>query len=299
MPETVATPDPHADTASQMRGSQRPNADPQAGNPWRDLIDAMDQLFSPGGCPWDAEQTHESLVKYLLEESHELVDAIETGDRAGIREELGDVLLQVVFHARIAAEHAEDPFDADDVARDLLAKLIRRHPHVFAGQEIDGDLFTQWDAIKRAEKQRTSILDGIPATLGALAHAQKILGRVARAGIELPQTDVVRETAPTGANQEEDPGAAQVRGEQTGADAQVGENEDAIGAELLAIVRRAAAAGIDAEGALRTATRTVIAQVRALEQRTPATTWADSPPMTGNRHGKMDAHHRASESIDD
>ena len=97
----------------------------------RALVSVMDRLRSPGGCPWDAQQTHESLVPYALEEAHELAEAIETGDRAGLREELGDLLLQVVFHARIATEHPSDPFDVDDVAADLVAKLVRRHPHVF------------------------------------------------------------------------------------------------------------------------------------------------------------------------
>ena len=91
----------------------------------------MDRLRSPGGCPWDAEQTHESLVTYLLEETYETIEAIETGDRDHLREELGDLLLQVVFHARIAQEHPEQPWSIDDVAADIVAKLVRRHPHVF------------------------------------------------------------------------------------------------------------------------------------------------------------------------
>ena len=144
----------------------------------RDLVRVMDRLRSPGGCPWDADQTHESLVPYALEETYELVEAIETGDRTGLREELGDVLLQVVFHARIAAEDPDDPFDVDDVAADLVAKLVRRHPHVF--DEADGpttDLHVQWDKLKNAEKSRASALDGIPLALGALARAQKVADR--------------------------------------------------------------------------------------------------------------------------
>ena len=152
----------------------------------RELVLVMDRLRSPGGCPWDAEQTHESLVPYALEETYELVEAIETGDRAGLREELGDVLLQVVFHARIAAEDPDDPFDVDDVAADLVAKLVRRHPHVFeAGRGRETDLHVQWDKLKNAEKSRESALDGVPLALGALARAQKVAGRAARAGLDV------------------------------------------------------------------------------------------------------------------
>ena len=236
----------------------------------------MDRLVSPGGCPWDAEQTHSSLVKYLLEETHELVEAIETGDRAGIREELGDVLLQVVFHARIASEDPNDPFTADDVARDLVAKLTRRHPHVFAGRAIDGDLHTQWDAIKREEKsERTSILDGIPPTLGALAYAQKILGRIGRAGLDVtalsgadkPASGGGPGTAGTGREAAEptdtQDGAAPTTAGADGPEASP--EQDRIGGQLLVLVRDAAAHGVDAEGALRAATRTLSAGVHAAE----------------------------------
>lgn len=138
--------------------------------------------------PWDREQTHATLVRYLLEEAHELAEAIETGDRAGIREELGDLLLQVLFHARIASEDPVDPFTVDDVAADLVAKLVRRHPHVFADTAVttgDGHaaLYAQWDEIKQQEKQRESVLEGIPLAQGALARAQKVLSRAQRAGM--------------------------------------------------------------------------------------------------------------------
>ncbi|NUU16849.1 MazG family protein [Cellulomonas humilata] len=178
----------------------------------------MDRLRSPGGCPWDAQQTHESLVPYALEEAHELAEAIETGDRPGLREELGDLLLQVVFHARIATEHPTDPFDVDDVAADLVAKLVRRHPHVFEDAPIEGDVHVQWDRLKNAEKERGSALDGIPLALGALARAQKIAGRARRAGLAA--------RVPAG---------------------------DGVGERLLALVLEADAAGVDAEGALRQA----------------------------------------------
>lgn len=210
------------------------------------VVDVMDRLRSPGGCPWDAEQTHESLVRYLLEEAHELAEAIETGDRAGMREELGDVLLQVVFHARIASEDPGDPFTIDDVAADLVAKLRRRHPHVFAGAEVT-DLHAQWAAIKQEEKQRASVLDGIPPTLGALAYAQKVLGRADRAGL----TDLLPP----------DPAAAPATADPTAAQ----EDPARLGQELLTLVERARRAGIDAEGVLRAAVREVSTAVRAAE----------------------------------
>ena len=100
------------------------------------LVEVMNTLRSPGGCPWDAEQTHESLLKYLLEESYEFVDAVQSGNRVDMREELGDVLLQVYFHARMAEEHPTDPFSIEDIAQGIADKLIRRHPHVFAGVEV-------------------------------------------------------------------------------------------------------------------------------------------------------------------
>ncbi|MFW7414487.1 nucleoside triphosphate pyrophosphohydrolase [Demequina sp. SO4-18] len=186
------------------------------------LVEVMDRLRSPGGCPWDAEQTHESLAPYALEEVHELLEAIETGTRADLREELGDVLLQVVFHARVAAEHAEDPFDIDDVATSVADKLVERHPHVFA----DADAATaeqvsaNWERIKKATKGRDSVMDGIPASQPALARAQKVISRASRAQLD------VRDPAGVG-----------------------------IGPQLLAIVARAQAEGVDAEAALRQATR--------------------------------------------
>ncbi len=149
-----------------------------------DLVAVMDRLRSPGGCPWDAEQTHESLLPFLLEESHEVIEAVELGDRDHLAEELGDLLLQVVFHARLAAEHERAPFDIDDVAAGIVAKLVRRHPHVFGDAEVDdaAHVLRNWEDIKAAEKEREGLFEGIPATLPALARAQKMLGRLARTG---------------------------------------------------------------------------------------------------------------------
>jgi XTP/dITP diphosphohydrolase len=228
-----------------------------------DLVAVMDRLRSPGGCPWDAAQTHQTLARYTLEEAYELVEAIEEGDRAGIREELGDVLLQVVFNARVAAEHPETPFTLDDVAADLTAKLVRRHPHVFADEQYVDDvgLATRWDAIKQTEKQRTSLVDGIPLAIGALSRAQKVLGRAERAGVAAeafgPDAQVagdapgVRTSSPAGTA-----GAAGTAGR-----AEPVDDEATIGAELLALVQRAQRAGVDAEGALRASLRVVEARL--------------------------------------
>ena len=160
-----------------------------------DLVATMDRLRSPGGCPWDAEQTHESLLRYLIEEAYEVVEAVETGDREHLREELGDLLLQVVSHARVAQEHPEHPFTLDDVAAGIVDKLVRRHPHVFA----DDDAATaehveeRWERMKAVEKGRESALDGIPGGLPALARAEKMLDRVDRHGVDtsLPDGDDV------------------------------------------------------------------------------------------------------------
>ena len=195
-----------------------------------DLVAVMDRLRSPGGCPWDAQQTHESLVPYLLEEAHEAVEAIESGDRAHMAEELGDVLLQVVFHARVAQEHPDAPFGIDDVAGGIVEKLVRRHPHVFADVDADtaAEVSANWEQIKAEEKAgRTAVLDGIPAGLPALARADKAASRLHRAGLS-----ALAEQAAGGT---------------------------AVGARLMALVLEARGRGEDPEAALR-------AVVRALEQ---------------------------------
>jgi XTP/dITP diphosphohydrolase len=153
------------------------------------LVAVMDTLRSPGGCPWDAEQTHASLLEYLLEESHELIAAVELGDRDDLREELGDVLLQVVFHARIAQEHPSDAFDLDQIAEKTAAKLISRHPHVFADSTADtaADVEAIWHEQKKIEKGRASLLDGIPRSLPALMLATKMLKRTKQLDITSKQ----------------------------------------------------------------------------------------------------------------
>ncbi len=152
-----------------------------------DVVTVMDRLRSAGGCPWDAQQTHRSLLPYLVEETYEAYEAVEDDDLTGLREELGDVLLQVAFHARIAQEH-EEPWSIDEVAVDLVNKLVRRHPHVFAGASAD-DLEGSWEALKQAEKGRASVTDGIPMALPALSLAAKLQKRGARAGAPLPSYD--------------------------------------------------------------------------------------------------------------
>ena len=193
-----------------------------------DLVAVMDRLRSPAGCPWDAEQTHESLVPYLIEETHELVEAIESGDRAHVAEELGDVLLQVVFHARMAQEDEKSPFGIDDVAGGIVDKLVRRHPHVFAEVEAGTpeEVATNWEQIKAAEKpHRDSPMDGIPEGLPALARADKVAARLSAAG----RTDLALDAA-------------------TG---------DDLGSRLFALVMEARENGQDPEAALRAAVRAV------------------------------------------
>ena len=208
-----------------------------------DLVAVMDRLRSPGGCPWDSEQTHESLVEYLVEEAYETVEAIETGDDADLREELGDVLLQVAFHARIAEER-DDPWSIDDVADGITAKLVARHPHVFTDVVVrDADeVEANWRRLKAEEKGRESVTDGIPLALPALVLAGKLLRRSAEIdGVAPdPQARFAAQTA-----------VAAVDGD--------------YGELLLAITARASADGVDPEQALRGAVRRHRDAVRAAE----------------------------------
>jgi XTP/dITP diphosphohydrolase len=191
------------------------------------LVEVMDTLRSPGGCPWDAEQTHESLLKYLLEESYEFVDAVQSGNRVDMREELGDVLLQVYFHARMAQEHPTDPFSIEDVAQGIADKLIRRHPHVFEGVEVrdSQEVLENWEEIKKKEKGRTSPLDGVAMSQPALPLVEKLLYRAEKYNVDVTLPDSVSIV-----------GAA---------------DESAVGQALLAVIAWAHANGIDAEAALR------------------------------------------------
>lgn len=142
------------------------------------LVQVMDQLRSPGGCPWDAQQTHESLARYLLEETYEALEAMDQGDLVSLREELGDLLLQVVFHARIAQE-IEPDFSLDAIAQGVVDKLVRRHPHVFSDLVVttNEELESNWAKIKETEKQRESATDGVPTAMPALQLATQLIYR--------------------------------------------------------------------------------------------------------------------------
>jgi len=204
------------------------------------LVEVMDRLRSPGGCPWDAEQTHESLIKYLLEESYEFIDAIETDDRAGMREELGDVLLQVYFHSRIAQDHPTDPFSIEDVACAIADKLISRHPHVFENLKVSGtdEIIENWEAIKAREKGRTSAIDGIAMAQPALPLVAKILYRAEKYNVDLHVDQYSSEKG----------------------------TEKSVGEALASVIAWAHENGIDPENALRAQAREMIRQIQAAEQ---------------------------------
>ena len=185
-------------------------------------VAVMDRLRSPGGCPWDASQTHRSLARYLIEETYETIEAIETDNMALLREELGDLLLQVLFHARLAEELPPgERFSINNVAEDLVAKLVRRHPHVFGSTDVADatEVNENWERLKVAEKGRTSAVDGVPLGQPALALAGKLITRAERAQL------------------------------------QVGVVGEGIGERLFALAREAANAGVDPESALRETTR--------------------------------------------
>ncbi len=151
-----------------------------------DAVAVMDRLRSPGGCPWDAEQTHRSLMPYLLEEAYEAYETLEEGDDAGLREELGDVLLQVLFHARIAQEGpAGQGWSVDDVAAGLVEKLVSRHPHVFGDVEVSGsgEVNERWEQLKAEQKGRASVTDGVPMGMPALSLAAKLQRRADKLGL--------------------------------------------------------------------------------------------------------------------
>ena len=227
-----------------------PTSSPRPGERLLDLVAVMDRLRSPAGCPWDAEQTHESLVEYLVEEAYEAVEAIETSDDAALREELGDLLLQVVFHARIAEEH-DEPWSIDDVAAGIVDKLVSRHPHVFA--DVDAataaEVEANWAALKAAEKGRASITDGIPQALPALVLAAKLMSRAKRVDVAPAAEDAAA-------------AAAAAVGHLVAARPDA---EAAYGDLLLALVAQARADGVDAEQALRASVRGYRARVRAAE----------------------------------
>jgi XTP/dITP diphosphohydrolase len=226
--------------------TQQELAAPQPHPQLEQLIAVLEQLRAPGGCAWDAEQTHESLVRYLVEETYELIDAIESGNRDELIEELGDVLYQVIFHSDIASHTPGEQFSLEDVAAHMTAKMVGRHPHVYgelAAQVTDdtaADVNARWDEIKKVEKPtRTSVLDGVPQGMPALALADKLLGKAEKLGMSAP---VAQAVAPDGAD-----------------------TEELLGAQLLATVASARAKGLDPERALRTALRALQADMRVAE----------------------------------
>ena len=207
------------------------------------LREVMDKLRSPGGCPWDAEQDHASLLKYLLEESYEFIESVENNDRQAMQEELGDLLLQVYFHSRMAEEDATQPFNIEDVAKSVADKLIRRHPHVFAGALVDSseDVLENWEKQKAAEKGRTSAIDGVPLAQPALPLATKVIYRLNKLNYDLPISKPI--SLPSEINQ------------------------DQFGQILLGLISQAVEKGLDPEAALRDATKTLIAQIQEHETR--------------------------------
>jgi XTP/dITP diphosphohydrolase len=203
----------------------------------------MDKLRSPGGCPWDAEQTHQSLLKYLLEESYEFIESVENNDRQDMQEELGDLLLQVYFHSRMAEEDTNQPFNIEDVAKSVADKLIRRHPHVFAGTKVDNsqDVLENWEKQKALEKGRSSIIDGVPLAQPALPLAAKVVYRINKLNYSLPISQPIK------------------------LNDQI--NQDQFGEILLGLIAQAVEKGLDPEAALRGATKTLIAQIQEQEAR--------------------------------
>jgi tetrapyrrole methylase family protein / MazG family protein len=215
----------------------------QEGQRLLDLVKVMARLRGPGGCPWDHEQTHATLARHLLEETHELLDAIDDDASDEIRDELGDLLLQVVFHAQISAD--EGRWDVDDVAQGLIAKLIHRHPHVFGDAEVSGadEVLTNWEKLKAEEGRapRDGLDDGVPEALPALARAAKVQRRADAAGLAWPDAEA----------------ALEALGREAGGleSSPRDDLEDRIGAFLFVAVAAARAVGVDAESALRRATR--------------------------------------------
>ena len=216
--------------------------DQHSADPLRRAADTMHEVRER--CVWTQQIDHRALVPYLVEESAELIDAVESGSRSELREELGDLLWQVLFHAEIASRDPDDPFDIDDVARGLTEKMVRRHPHVFAGEiaETPEQVLVLWNAAKAAEKhERTSVLDGVSERMPSLALAQKLIGKATQVSV---------------------PVAGRSQGDET---SQIGSEAD-LGDALLALVATARRSGWDAERALRDRLRGLEAEIRDAER---------------------------------
>ena len=207
------------------------------------LREVMDKLRSPGGCPWDIEQDHASLLKFLLEESYEFIEAVEENDQNAIQEELGDLLLQVYFHSRIAEENKDQPFNIEEVAKTVADKLVRRHPHVFGDTKVENSaqVLANWEVAKAAEKGRRSAIDGVPLAQPALPLVAKLLYRAEKFNYEIPINQMMK--LPTEME------------------------EDQFGQLLLGLIAQAVSKGLDPEAALRGAAKSLIAQIQAHETR--------------------------------
>jgi tetrapyrrole methylase family protein / MazG family protein len=238
----------------------------------RDLNEVVERLRAPGGCPWDREQTHRSLRPYLLEETYEVLESIDNLDNATLREELGDLLLQVLMHSAIAMEE-EGGFDIGDVADDVRAKMIHRHPHVFGDVAVGGaaDVVVNWEKLKKAEKrERLSLLDGVPAAMPALAHAQGVQKRPARVGFdETPTTPVALERIRGALSRVEAVSGRNEREVERGADwaSDATDPEAAIGDLLFAVVALSRRLRVNPEEALRGRAMRFARRFRALEVR--------------------------------
>ena len=206
------------------------------------LREVMDKLRSPGGCPWDAEQDHQSLLKYLLEESYEFIEAVEDNDRIAMQEELGDLLLQVFFHARVAEDDKDQPFNIEDIAKGIADKLERRHPHVFGGSSVkdSAEVLENWEKQKAEEKGRTSAIDGVPLAQPALPLIAKLLYRADKFDYKLSidQDFKLNESI----------------------------DADSFGKLMVGIIAQAVDLGIDPEASLRNAAKGLIKDIQAHEQ---------------------------------
>jgi tetrapyrrole methylase family protein/MazG family protein/ATP diphosphatase len=221
--------------------SELPPLSDQEGRTYTSLVAIMRRLLAPGGCPWDREQTFESLRKYVLEEACEVIDAVDSGDRAAIKDELGDLLLQVVFMGELA--RAESAFGPDDVVRAIVEKLVRRHPHVFGEVQVSGsdEVLSNWEKIKQGEYGDRGVLAGLPRSFPALARAQRMSEKVSKVGFDWPDARGSRDKV------------AEELGELDEAVAQGSTEriEHELGDVLFALVNFARHQGINAEQALR------------------------------------------------
>ena len=226
------------------------------------LVDIVARLRAPDGCPWDREQTHQSLTPFLIEETYEAVEEIDANSMPGLREELGDVLLQVMLHSEIASEAGD--FTVDDVIEGLVNKLIRRHPHVFgdADARTAEEVAARWEVLKSEERHGASLMEGVPANLPALTYAQRAQGRAANVGFDWPNIDGVLAKVVEEATE-----LAEATDAQTGEDAAEAHaaQEWEFGDLLFSLVNLARRMDIDAETALRHANRRFVSRFRHME----------------------------------